>query len=151
MKQKTEFHFGVGASSILMIFTVLCLTVFSVLTFSTARADQRLTEKALDGTREYYAADRQAEETLARIDGILKKAKDLPTAKQLLAEAGFSVDPEGEVFQVTAEFAVGDNRTYRMVVELTGDPERRYRVLERSVQNTEGVWEDEALDIWDGK
>ena len=50
MKQKTEFHFGVGASSILMIFTVLCLTVFSVLTFSTARADQRLTEKALDGT-----------------------------------------------------------------------------------------------------
>ena len=37
------------------------------------------------------------------------------------------------------------------VVELTGDPERRYRVLERSVQNTEGVWEDEALDIWDGK
>ena len=142
MKQKTEFHFGVGASSILMIFTVLCLTVFSVLTFSTARADQRLTEKALDGTREYYAADRQAEETLARIDGILEKAKDLPTAKQLLAEAGFSVDPEGEVFQVTAEFAV---------VELTGDPERRYRVLERSVQNTEGVWEDEALDIWDGK
>lgn len=151
MKQKTEFHFGVGASSILMIFTVLCLTVFSVLTFSTARADQRLTEKALDGTKEYYAADRQAEETLARIDGILEKAKDLPTVKQLLAEAGFSVDPEGEVFQVTAEFAVGDNRTYRMVVELTGDPERRYRVLERSVQNTEGVWEDEILDIWDGK
>ena len=61
------------------------------------------------------------------------------------------MDPEGEVFQVTAEFAVGDNRTYRMVVELTGDPERRYRVLERSVQNTEGVWEDETLDIWDGK
>lgn len=52
---------GMGASSILMIFVVLALTTFGILSFLSARADLRLTERAADHTVAYYKADRAVE------------------------------------------------------------------------------------------
>ena len=58
---------GVGVSSLLVIFAVLCLTVFALMSVSTARANQTLSEKAAAAVEGYYQADRAAEETLARL------------------------------------------------------------------------------------
>ena len=66
---------GMGASSILMIFVVLALTTFGILSFLSARADLRLTERAADHTVAYYKADRAVEDTLAAIDDALVKAR----------------------------------------------------------------------------
>ena len=57
----------VGTSSLLIIFAVLCLTVFSLLTLSTAKADQRLSAVSADTVTAYYAADLQAETILAQL------------------------------------------------------------------------------------
>ncbi len=62
---------SIGASSILMIFVILCLTTFSVLSFVTANADYKLTEKSFQTVSSYYQADAQAQETLAAIDSVL--------------------------------------------------------------------------------
>ncbi len=66
---------GMGASSILMIFVVLALTTFGILSFLSARADLRLTERAADHTVAYYKADQAVEDTLAAIDDALVKAR----------------------------------------------------------------------------
>jgi hypothetical protein len=58
---------AVGASSLLVIFAVLCLTVFALLSISTVQADQRLSDSAAAAVQGYYAADCQAEEILARL------------------------------------------------------------------------------------
>ena len=52
---------AVGGSSLLVIFAVLCLTVFALLTLSTAAADSRLSQDAADAVEAYYQADSQAE------------------------------------------------------------------------------------------
>lgn len=59
----------IGASSLLVIFAVLCMTVFSLLGLSTARADQRLSDIRAQAVADYYAADCQAEEILAQLRG----------------------------------------------------------------------------------
>ena len=50
-------HFGqqptVGASSLVVIFAVLCLTVFALLGLSTVRADQRLSDTAAVSVENY--------------------------------------------------------------------------------------------------
>ena len=46
MKKKESAPFGAGMSSLLMVFVVLCLTVFGVLAYMTARADSRLTQRS---------------------------------------------------------------------------------------------------------
>jgi len=68
MHERRRFSGGaVGGSSLLTVFGVLCLTVFALLSLSTVQADRRLSENTLDNIELYYAADAQAEETLAQI------------------------------------------------------------------------------------
>ena len=52
---------AVGGSSLLVIFTVLCLTIFALLGLETVRADCRLTDAAAQSVASYYSADAQAE------------------------------------------------------------------------------------------
>lgn len=70
----------VGGSALLVIFAVLCLTVFALLGFSTVQADKRLADISVKAVSDYYAADSQAEEILARLrlgeipEGVAKNA-----------------------------------------------------------------------------
>ena len=57
----------VGGASLLVIFAVLCLSVFTVLSVSTVQADQALRSRSADAVEGYYRADCAAEETLARL------------------------------------------------------------------------------------
>ena len=56
-----------GGSTLLVIFAVLCLLTFSLLTLSTALSNRRLSEASLSATTAYYAADCMAEETIAAL------------------------------------------------------------------------------------
>lgn len=64
-----------GASSILMIFVVLALTTFGMLSLLSSRADLRLTQKAAAHTAAYYEAEDTVEKTLAAIDDLLVTAR----------------------------------------------------------------------------
>lgn len=59
----------VGGSSLLVIFAVLCLTVFALLGFSTVQADRRLEQISVQAVEDYYEADTQAEKILAQLRG----------------------------------------------------------------------------------
>ena len=56
-----------GGSSLLVIFAVLCITVFALLGLSTAQAGERMSLSAAAAEAAYYAADFEAEQILARI------------------------------------------------------------------------------------
>lgn len=56
-----------GASALLVIFAVLCLTVLAMLSLSTVQADARLSDASAEAVAGYYAADYQAEEFLAQL------------------------------------------------------------------------------------
>ncbi len=57
----------VGGSSLLIIFAVLCLTVFTLLTLSTAQADRKLSVVAADAVSDYYKADLEAETIYSKL------------------------------------------------------------------------------------
>ena len=87
----TKKRFGsMGASSVLMIFIVLCLTAFGVLSLVSARSDLRLTNRALTAAEEYYAADARTEALLSAVDQKLTAAR---TALALELDRG-TVAPE---------------------------------------------------------
>lgn len=58
---------ALGGSSLLVVFAVLCLTVFALLSLSTVRADSRLSDASAQAVAGYYKADAQAQEILARL------------------------------------------------------------------------------------
>lgn len=57
----------VGGTSLLMIFTVLCLIVFTLLTLSTVNASRNLSNVSADSVLAYYEADSQAEKIFAQL------------------------------------------------------------------------------------
>ncbi len=56
-----------GGTSLLMVFAVLCLTVFAMLSLSTVQAQKRLSDSSLETMTAYYKADLEAETLLARL------------------------------------------------------------------------------------
>jgi hypothetical protein len=85
VKRKSSFNLSVGASSILMIFVVLCLTTFAVLSYVTANADGKISTKNAETVENYYAATTEVEKKLQPIDDILLSAKQ---DAQQAAESG---------------------------------------------------------------
>ena len=78
---------GLGAVSILAVFVVLCMTVFSILSFTSARADQKLSEKNAQAVQEYYQAESDAEEKL----GILLREKTIEDLLEAAVQEGCEI------------------------------------------------------------
>ena len=57
----------VGGVSLLVVFAVLCLTVFALLGLTTVQADRRLADASIKAISDYYAADCEAQAVLARL------------------------------------------------------------------------------------
>jgi len=58
---------AIGGSSLLVIFAVLCLTVFALLSLSTVQAEKRMADASAQAVTAYYEADLEAERIFARL------------------------------------------------------------------------------------
>jgi len=122
---------AVGGSSLLVIFTVLCLTVFALLGLETVRANCRLTDAAADSVASYYAADAQAESIVA-----LLRTGEIPDY--------VLQDEDVCTFACTA----GDTQALVVSVRIVGDD---YEILSwQSVPSAEWQAAD-SLNVWSGE
>ena len=101
---------AVGGSSLLVIFAVLCLTVFALLALSTVQAGSRLSDRSAQAVLDYYQADSRAEEILARL-----RRGEVPQG----------VETEGEDLYVYA-CPISDTQTLMVEVRVEG---QAYTVL----------------------
>lgn len=131
MREKERFSPpAVGGSSLLVIFAVLCLTVFALLSLSTVRADGRLSDASAEAVANYYAADCQAEEILARL-----RAGELP--------GGVTVD--GDTYAYTCP--ISDTQALEVEVRLEGTA---WTVLRWQAVSVTDWQADDSLQLWDG-
>lgn len=130
-KRGGGFVLPVGASSLLSVFAVLCLTVLALLTLTDVRSDAALANASLESVEAYYAADRQAQEVLARL-----RAGERPE--------GVAISGSGPVY---AEYAVAISDSQELqvsaVLENGGYRVRRWQCV------AIGPWEGEDnLQLW---
>ena len=71
--RKKQFGMKIGSASILLVFVILCLVSFAVLSIVSANADSKLSARVLERTTAYYAACNQAEQSLAGMDNTLRR------------------------------------------------------------------------------
>ena len=69
--------FNIGASSLLVIFLILCLVTFAILTLTSAKSDADFAAKLAHHKMNYYAACNTADSTLDKIDAVLADAWQL--------------------------------------------------------------------------
>ena len=133
---------GVGSASIVLVFSVLCLTVFSLITFVVSGNDKNLIDAEARLITGYYEADTQAELIL---DEILK-AGDIPGSIRDI-EIGFERDMVTGETILSYHCPVTDNKALFVSLLLTDDS---YQILNWKLLDTE-VWEfDNSLNVWLG-
>lgn len=121
----------VGGSSLLVIFAVLCLTIFALLSLSGVQANGRLGDATAKAVSGYYQADCQAEGILAQL-----RQGQLP----------HGVSVENGVYSYSCP--ISDTQSLNMSVELQGDS---YTILNWQAVYTAQWQPDESLDVWDGQ
>lgn len=132
MKQKHAISLpAVGLGSLLVIFAVLCLTVFALLSVSTVSAHQRLAESSRQAITGYYQADSQAEEILARL-----RSGQIPQG----------VSREGNRY--TYSCPISETQTLAVCVEVEG---QQYQILRWQAIPTADWEAEDKLPVWNGE
>ena len=131
-KKKSRFALpNLGGSTLLVIFAVLCLLTFSLLTLSTALSNRRLSEASLSATAAYYEADCAAEEIIAAL-----RNGDVPA--------------EVTKNENTYSFTCPITEKQSLFVEVEDQGESWYITQYKTVTADDAAY-DETITVWDGE
>lgn len=155
-KKTAISFFHMGAPSLLIIFLILCLVTFALLSLSSAKNNLTLSQQSANRIAQYYEASSCAEEVLSSIDKILSESfdasdqqLDLYFEKAEHAFRSFQSVPITTDFSKTEEqlsFAVPINDSQQLTIVLTilsptPAADGFYTIDQWTVENT---------DIWEG-
>ena len=138
-KQEIRRKANIGSSSLILIFIVLCLVTFSVLSLGNAKREDALSRRSADSVQEYYRADAAGEAFLQLADqALLKGDKD-------------SLMPYLQSASGTYYTDVPMNAGQALRVELALDWEQKtYQVLSWKVYHQEDYEIDQSIPVWSG-
>ena len=138
-KQEIRRKANIGSSSLILIFIVLCLVTFSVLSLGNAKREDALSRRSADSVQEYYRADAAGEAFLQLADqALLKGDKD-------------SLMPYLQSASGTYRTDVAMNAGQALRVELALDWEQKtYQVLSWKVYHQEDYEIDQSIPVWSG-
>jgi len=148
---------GVGSTSIIMILVVLCLTTFSILSYSSSRVGEKFAKKSKTFTALYYLADKNANTTLSKIDGVLFESSgdNIGYGDGVLSLdkiAGVSVLEKTNCYIVNFNSTISDSRMISVELEIPLNPSNeRYKITKWLATSVGIEYEDDIPDLWDGK
>ena len=138
-KQEIRRKAHIGSSSLILIFIVLCLVTFSVLSLGNAKREDALSVRSADSVQEYYRADAQGEAFLQMADQALLKGDKDSLAPYLQSDTGtYCTDVSMDAGQA-------------LRVELNFDWEKKtYKILSWKVYHQEEYEIDQSIPVWSG-
>lgn len=157
---KSNISMGMGGTLVIVIFVVLCLTVFATLSFTTAYSDMKLINKTQEMTSEYYTIEGYAEIKLSEIYDkmiIASHGDDnyFDRLSHLLLQSEDVVILNNDTNNFKIYYEVHDNRKQKICVTLkvlyndTNKP--TYEIITWNLANIElPVYEEENINLWEG-
>lgn len=155
MKQhrQTNAGIGVGYVTVIIIFAIICLTIFAVLSYRAAGSNDALNERAGEHLNKYYEADASAKKTLYELDEIAANARNTPffadtfeseTAK--IDKVSVKTEPDG----CTVSFSEPINENSFIFVSVKFyENKKEYKIntwKRMSAINSD----DNEINVWDG-
>jgi len=135
---------NIGILSLVVIFSVLCLAIFSVLALSSAIVEKNLSEKGAASVEEYYEADFKAAEYADR----LKELYNLTGGfEDISIDLSLEIRDTLDSRQVSYTVPINENQAISVIIEFSDD---KIKIEEWKVVQT-GEWTpDDSLNVWDG-
>jgi|InofroStandDraft_1065614.scaffolds.fasta_scaffold33977_3 hypothetical protein len=146
MKRKAN----IGSSSLILIFIVLCLATFGLLSLGNAKGDELLSVRNAAAVKEYYRADGLGEEFVQIVSQALLEAdadNSAAVKKQVLSKLGDYYQEDKGCFLTDISMNAGQ----ALRVELEADwQERTVEVKSWKVYIREDYEIDQSVHVWSG-
>ncbi|MBR6543748.1 MAG: hypothetical protein IKT73_11175 [Anaerotignum sp.] len=139
MSEKRMPKISIGITSLTVILCVLCLTVFAVLTLTTAISERELAEKRAEVTSDYYAAENEA----AKLVNELQIAWEIGADLQEIAEKN-GIVIENDIFRF--QKAIDEGQELNVVLRL----ENGFEIEAWQIVSVVDWTPDESIQVWDG-
>ena len=144
---------SIGASSLILIFIVLCMATFGLLSLSSAQGDLKLARRNADAVKGYYEADNKGQQWLKGVDEVLKeemgKGQDSTQCSlEIKDRLGDLYDRETGL--ISTDIPMDRGRSLRIELVLMCG-EKRYEVKSWYVYNSEEYEIDTSMPVWGGE
>ena len=144
---------SIGTSSLILIFIILYLTIFGLLSLSSAGSDWRLARKNAESVKGYYEADGLAVEFVAMVEEVLSRysrcADDEEYLRQVKEELGSFFQEEAAIVRTDIEMLYG--QMLHIELEIDREEEAGYRILSWNVYHSVDYEIDQAIPVWTGE
>lgn len=141
---------NIGSSTLILIFIVLCLVTFAVLSMGNARREDGFSRKNAASVQEYYRADGLGEAFVQEVDRLLMEASGMSAEErklQVTALAGSGYDKEDDCFSRDIAMDSG----LALHVEVKADWEQGTCSVQAWKVFDRGVYEiDQSMPVWTG-
>lgn len=151
---------GAGGSLIMVIFVMLCLTVFSVLSFTTAYSDLKLSMNSEEVTVDYYKINGEGEDKLSEISEKLVgvNTTDYNNFKKVIIEnlkdiKDIVITEELDHVKVYYELLGDKNQKICVNLNILFDESYNlyYKIISWNLTNIEVPdYDNEIYDLWEG-
>ncbi len=144
---------SIGASSLILIFIVLCMATFGLLSLSSAQGDLKLARRNADAVKGYYEADNKGQKWLKDVDGVLmeemgKGQDSAQCSLEIKDRLGDLYDRETGL--ISTDIPMDRGRSLRIELVLMCG-EKRYEVKSWYVYNSEEYEIDTSMPVWGGE
>ncbi len=140
---------NIGGASIIMVFSVLCLTIFAVLTLVSANAESSLAKKSLSNVEDYYSADASACDTLSKIYEIVDSSSDIQQIKAQVLALSDTMKVTEKNGQLDISYVENIDKGQELTAKLNCDG-KSVKIESWEVVTT-AEWEpDNDIGVWQG-
>lgn len=153
-----KIRMNIGISSLILIFIVLCLVTFGLLSLSSARNDLSLAERNGNAVKEFYKADSEGEQFIAMADKTLKaigggSVSGPEDISRELLEKQFGQFYDKEEDLICTDIPMDRGQSLRVELGIGIDEERGTwcSVQAFYVYNQEDYEIDQSMPVWTGQ
>ena len=129
MKEKRSFSFiSTGVTSMVLIFVMLCLVTFSVLSLVSAESNLRLAQRSAQRTTAYYEAENRANDILIALETAAKELRSEGQtspedfAREVLTLAGDTGAALTDTRTVAYQVPLGEDQLLYVELEVRPEP-----------------------------
>lgn len=153
-RQKTGI--SIGSNLIILIFGIVTLTTFAVLSFVSANADSKLAKKSEEAVTAYYKADSVGEELLYKTDTMLKAMAEESENEiqyfEKIAEAfPEHYDSEKQILDFEEQMDEHLRIRIRLKVYYPVSAGTSYEIMSWNTESYDDYIIDDSMPVWTGE
>ena len=144
---------GKVAASLVLVFIVLCLATFGLLSLSSAKGDLSLAERQAQAVSGYYEADRKGQEWVRQVDAVLQE--EMGTGDDSSSASDAVKARLGDIYRqdegiISTDIPMEHGQSLRIELTLVCGEGVRYQIRSWYVYDSGQYEIDNSMPVWDG-